>query len=216
MEKLPKITIVTPSYNQGDYLEQTIRSILEQDYPNLEYIIMDGGSSDNSVEIIKRYANKLAHWQSERDEGQSDAIAKGFEMSTGEILGWINSDDFLLPDALKSVGEAFSINKDAVMLAGQCVYTEAGCIPICVKIPVNKSFKEMIFWGTDFGQMSTFWKKDAYQRAGGMDTSLDLSFDYDLFLRLRKVGPMNIIPKYLAACRCHQTRKTATYTEAMP
>src|SRR5207249_7181500 len=104
----PRVTIVTPSYNQGQFLERTIVSVLDQHYPNLEYIVMDGGSTDNSIEIIKRYSKYLAHWVSERDGGQPEAINRGFKLSSGEILGWLNSDDRLEPEALKIVAENFA------------------------------------------------------------------------------------------------------------
>src|SRR4051794_2419788 len=108
MSQLPRITIVTPSFNQGQYLEQTLRSVLDQGYPNLEHIVVDGGSTDESVEVIKRYADRLAWWVSEKDAGQSDAINKGFARATGDVYGYINSDDFLYPGALEAVAKAYA------------------------------------------------------------------------------------------------------------
>ena len=105
---LPRITIVTPSFNQGQYLEQTLRSVLDQGYPNLEYIVVDGGSTDDSVDILNRYADRLAWWVSEKDAGQSDAINKGFARASGDVYGYINSDDFLYPGALEAVGKAYA------------------------------------------------------------------------------------------------------------
>jgi glycosyltransferase involved in cell wall biosynthesis len=102
-----KFSIVTPSYNQGQYLEKAILSVIEQDYPNLEYIIIDGGSTDNSLEIIKKYEKHLAYWVSEKDRGQSHAINKGFERASGDLFGWLNSDDYFAPDALKTVAEVY-------------------------------------------------------------------------------------------------------------
>lgn len=107
-QALPRITVVTPSFNQGQFIEQTIRSVLMQGYPNLEYMIFDGGSSDGSVETIRKYENHLAYWQSEPDRGQSHAINKGFKRSTGQIICWLNSDDYFLPDTLKTVAESLA------------------------------------------------------------------------------------------------------------
>src|SRR4051812_5835962 len=108
MNKLPKISVVTPSYNQGIYLEETINSVLDQKYPHIEYIIIDGGSTDNSVEIIKKYSKHLHFWVSEKDKGQTDAIIRGFNRSTGEVMSWMNSDDYFSPDVFEEVGTLFS------------------------------------------------------------------------------------------------------------
>src|SRR4051812_44065291 len=107
MRKLPRVTVVTPSFNQGRFLEATLRSVLNQQYPDLEYIVLDGGSTDGSVDILRRYAAQLAYWHTRKDAGQADAIATGFEMATGEVLCWVNSDDILLPGALHRVGAFF-------------------------------------------------------------------------------------------------------------
>src|SRR5437867_7923227 len=120
----PRITIVTPSYNQGLYLEQTILSVLNQNYPNLEYIIMDGGSSDNSVEIIRKYEKYLVHWESKSDEGQAAAIADGFRLAAGEILAYLNSDDLYLPGALRKVGEFFNQHKQVQFMYGDCLIVD--------------------------------------------------------------------------------------------
>lgn len=130
--ELPKISIVTPSFNQGKYLEKTILSVLEQDYPNLEYIIIDGGSTDNSVEIIKKYEKHLAYWVSEPDRGQSHAINKGFGHATGEILGWLNSDDYYAPGAPQAIAEAFLANPDvgAIVGAGEFLFEDTGKITL--------------------------------------------------------------------------------------
>src|SRR5688572_2633651 len=117
-KKYPKISIITPSYNQGEYIEKTILSVLEQNYPNLEYIIIDGGSTDNSTEIIRKYADRITYWISEPDKGQSDAINKGLKLATGDIVNWLNSDDYYEPGALFKVAEAFN-NPEVNVFAGR-------------------------------------------------------------------------------------------------
>jgi len=123
--RLPRITIVTPSFNQAFFLEATLRSVLDQNYSNLEYIIMDGGSTDGSVDVIQRYADRLAHWEAHRDLGQADAIYRGFERSTGDILGWLNSDDLLLPGSLQKVGEFFAARPDVDCVVAGCITIDA-------------------------------------------------------------------------------------------
>jgi len=209
MLELPKITIVTPSYNQGQYLEQTILSVLGQQYPNLEYIIMDGGSSDDSLEIIKRYADKLAYWQSKPDHGQVDAIAQGFEMSKGDILGWLNSDDILLPGCLRIVGSRFSDTPSMVTLSGRVVYIDSEGKPFRAGVPIRrKTWRHMLFHHHTMGQMATFWTRSAYETVGGLDTTLTFSFDFDLFVRLKQIGEIYLINDYLAGFRWHPSQKT--------
>ncbi len=209
--KLPKITIVTPSYNQGRYLEQTILSVLGQQYPNLEYIIMDGGSTDNSVEIIRRYADKLAYWQSEPDRGQVDAVAKGFAISSGEILGWVNSDDLLLSNSLFSVAHKFPQDGKTIALTGRCVLIGPSGESLKVNVPSIRT--NMMFHGHGLSQMATFWTRTAYDQVGGLDTTLHFSFDADLFVKLRRLGEIAIISEYLAAFRQHPRSKTSTISE---
>lgn len=119
---IPRITIITPSYNQGAYIEDTILSVLNQDYPNLEYIIIDGGSNDQTIDIIKKYSDRISYWVSEKDRGQSHAINKGFERATGEIINWINSDDQLMPDTLHKLAAAFTADPELMMLHGRIEY----------------------------------------------------------------------------------------------
>ncbi len=121
MSNLPRITIVMPSYNQSQYIEESIQSILDQDYPSLEFMILDGGSSDGSQEIIQRYARHLAFWQSQPDKGQTDALIQGFERATGDLLGWVNSDDVLLPGALQSIAQAYGSHPECGLFGGNIV-----------------------------------------------------------------------------------------------
>ena len=125
MKDQPLVTIVTPSFNQAPYLETTIRSVLEQDYPNIEYIVMDGGSNDGSAEIIKRYADRLAYWESEKDKGQTDAINKGFARSHGEILAWLNSDDILYPHAVREAVDYLTSHPECGLVYGNSDFIDA-------------------------------------------------------------------------------------------
>jgi len=206
--RMPRITIVTPSYNQAAFLEATIRSVIGQGYPNLEYIIMDGGSTDGSVEIIRRYERHLYHWVSRKDNGQADAISQGFIRSTGDVLGWLNSDDMLMPGALLRVGREFAVEVPPIGLSGACVYVDEKGSPFMVHRPISRSLTGMLLLGHGCAQMSTFWLKRAYDKVGGLDVTMHYSFDYELFVRLRAIGSIRRIPDYLSLFRLHEGSKT--------
>jgi glycosyltransferase involved in cell wall biosynthesis len=209
--QVPQISIVTPSFNQAEFLERTIRSVLDQAYPALEYIVMDGGSGDGSVEIIRRYASSLSHWESGPDGGQVVAIRRGFAMARGEILGWLNSDDMLMPGCLWTVAREFPEDPGTVAVGGRSVFVDAEGRPLGVTVPrARKSWKDMLFWGHGLAQMATFWRRRSYEEVGGLDTAFSFSFDYDLFVRLRRAGNIHLLPQYLAAFRLHSHQKTAT------
>lgn len=184
----PKISIVTPSYNQGAYLERTIRSVLEQDHPNLEYIIIDGGSTDGSVDIIKFYEDKIAYWVSEPDSGQSAAINKGFSRATGELFGWLNSDDYLLPRALATVAEMHRENPAAGACVGAGEYVDAKGRVLLHKEPAEVSLESLYEWLDvfHFMQPSCFFTREAWNRAGGLDESVHVAMDVDLWLKIAR------------------------------
>ena len=212
--KMPKITIVTPSYNQGQYLEQTILSVLGQQYPNLEYIIMDGGSTDNSVEIIRHYVHKLYYWKSGPDKGQSAAIAEGFAMATGEILGWVNSDDMLLPGSLECVAQYFGENPDCHFLVGDSLHIDRQSQIIAKYYASAPSFWSIKYYNsTAFNQPAAFWRKRDFDKVGGIDVMLQFCFDRDLFIRLTKLGRSHHISKFLAAYRWHALSKTSKWKD---
>lgn len=204
----PKISIVTPSYNQGQFLEETIRSVLMQGYPNLEYIIMDGGSTDNSMEIIKKYEPWLTYWVSEKDNGQADAIHRGFEKATGEIIGWLNSDDYLLPGALKTVGKVFANDTGLELFIGGGIVVDEHSKLLEKRYSFPQDFSSLMSIAQLFMQMSSFWRRSAYFEVGGLDTGLRFAFDYDLFLRLaRRRDPFGL-NEHLSAFRMHRDSKT--------
>jgi glycosyltransferase involved in cell wall biosynthesis len=208
METYPKITVVTPSYNQGEFLEKTILSVLSQDYSNLQYIIMDGGSTDGSPEIIQRYQQYLSYWQSCPDNGQAWAIKAGFQRATGDILCWLNSDDMFTTNALKSVAMAFSRNDDIQCLTGNCFYIDERDNYLRSFYSQAQTYKDMLYAGMLNSQPATFWRKTLYENAGGISPSLQYCMDYDLFLRMTKIaGKMHVLNIPLAAFRRHPQAK---------
>lgn len=186
----PRITIVTPSYNQGDSIEATIRSVLDQGYPNLEYIIMDGGSTDKTVDVIRRFEDRIDHWVSEPDKGQSDAINKGLERATGEIFNWLNSDDWLEPGSLHRLAEVWRENPDAVAWAGGCRRVDPEGRELSIIYPNGMTLENMgENWnGRQFYQPSCFLSTAAVRDEGGVDVSLEFCMDLHLWLRLAKRG----------------------------
>ena len=210
MTDYPKISIVTPSYNQGKYLEKTIVSVLEQGYPNLEYIIIDGGSTDESVEIIRKYQDRLAYWVSEPDRGQSHAINKGFERASGEIFGWLNSDDWYHPGALQAVAEAFVATPEAgaVVGAGEMV-DEEGAQLIC-KSPTKIDLDFLYHWLEDFfWQPSTFFTKAIWQECGPLDENTHFAMDLDLWLKIASSSYFITVQNMLSCSLKHGRAKTS-------
>ena len=210
-----KISIVTPSFNQGAYLEQTIRSVLDQQYPNLEYFIFDGGSTDGSVDIIRKYDSQLTYWVSEKDRGQADAVYRGFEMSTGDIVAWINSDDIYLPGAFKKVGAMFARHRDAEMIVGAHTVVDERGVVLDRYAAYNQDFESLLLFGQRIPQMSTFLKRDAFFSVGGFDRTLQFAFDYDLFLRIARHRTPLRCPAFLAAQRGHASMKSKTLWESV-
>lgn len=204
----PRITIVTPSYNQGSFIEETLRSVLLQGYPNLEYFVMDGGSTDGSVEIIRKYEKWLTHWTSEKDRGQSHAINKGFERATGEIIGWLNSDDLLERGALEAVGRAFAENKNLDILFGSCRYFQEGENQSLVKEVSPDPFRDICI-SNPIHQPSTFWTRRLMSKAGTVCEDLQYAMDWELWNRFALVKPNSgVIPDCLSAFRFHPAHKT--------
>ncbi len=208
------VSVVTPSFNQARYLEATIRSVLAQDHPHVEYLVIDGGSTDGSVEIIRKHADRLAHWCSERDNGQADAIAKGFERSTGDILCWLNSDDLFLPGALSKVARYFASHPGAEAISGGAYCIDEFDRPLrgpgTYTLGVRATFNRFRFYEQDgVFQPATFWRRAAYEAVGGIDRSLQFIMDRDLFTRLAQRRPLGRLPELLACFRIHGEAKSA-------
>ncbi|MFW6116484.1 MAG: glycosyltransferase family 2 protein [bacterium] len=205
------VSIVTPSFNQRCFVEQTLQSVLEQDYPSTEYIVMDGGSDDGSVEVIQRYASRLAYWRSQPDGGQAAAIAQGFARAQGQIHAYINSDDLYLPGALRAVSDFFRAHPDVELVAGNTLIIDANENILGVRWAVPVTLGELLHEGTPFCQVGCFWRASAARRAGGFDPSFRFCMDYDFFVRLLETGArMAVIDRYLAAYRVHREAKSST------
>jgi glycosyltransferase involved in cell wall biosynthesis len=180
----PKISIITPSYNQAEFLERTIRSVIDQDYPNLEYIVIDGGSTDGSVDILKKYSRHFAYWVSEPDQGQSAAINKGIKIATGELIAWQNSDDIYYPNTFRSLVANIRNRPNIELVVGNInIIDEYNNVIRDVKY-VTPSFGRMIAEGMMVTNQAAFWRKNMHEQIGFMDESLHYAFDYDWFLRL--------------------------------
>ena len=210
-ENLPKISIITPSFNQGQFIEETIRSVLLQGYPNLEYIIIDGGSTDETLEIIKKYSDFITYWVSEPDEGQSHAINKGLKQATGEVFNWLNSDDFYLPNALITVGKAFKNIEMAVFCAQQYTETSDGKRTHFKGVTCKKTLEETLV-SPYFSQSPTFFRLPIVKELGGLESSLFFCMDLELWLNyLTHFGHEGIFESdsFLAVFRIHPDAKTS-------
>lgn len=214
----PRISIVTPSFNQGHYIEETIRSVLLQGYPNLEYIVIDGGSTDDTLEILHKYDPWITYWVSEADRGQTHAINKGMERATGEILAYINSDDLYMPYTFRLVAELFTLWPDLHWLTGHRSHIvdervvsplQRGRFVFNQKL-YQQGFHTAWFFGWN-QQVSTFWRRSLFEKAGGrLDESFDCSMDIDLWVKMAHHAPLTSITAVLAAMRQHANQKSRT------
>jgi glycosyltransferase involved in cell wall biosynthesis len=213
MTEWPRITVVTPSFNQGAFIEATLKSVISQNYPNLQHIVLDGGSTDNSVEIIRRYEPHIAYWHSRKDKGQADALQQGFAMADGEILCWLNSDDIFLPEALNTVGRLFAKHEDVDFIYGnRCTIDRDG----------NVTGRHIWPWhitkwhwalGQPLAQECSFFRKSIYERVGGIDPTKFFIMDYDLFFRMWRAGRFRKTTAFLGCLRQHEETKNARHVD---
>jgi len=200
------VSVITPSFNQARYLEAAIQSVLGQDYPRIEFILIDGASTDGSVEIIKKHESGLAYWVSEKDSGQAEAINKGLARATGEIVAWLNSDDYYLPEAVSSVVKVFEENPDVVMVYGDVLAVEKQGRAINVLKSRQLSLEDLLCFQI-IGQPAVFFRREAYEKTGGLDITFHFLLDHHLWIRIARQGEILHIPQILAAARYHAEAK---------
>jgi len=208
-KKDPKISVVTPSFNQGKYIEQTILSVLGQGYGNLEYIVMDGGSTDGTVDIIRKYSSRITYWESKPDKGQSDAIRRGFSRATGDILAYINSDDVYFPRAFEAIAGLYRERPSAAIYSGgMAVGDLSGRIKTCtIPSELPRYFSDRGITG--FGQPSSFFNAGLYRATSGIDVEIYTRMDSDLMYKLLKVRPESVVTDELISFfRWHPASKS--------
>lgn len=205
------VSIITPSFNQGRFLEQTIRSVLEQVPPPDEYFIIDGGSTDSSVDIIKKYESQLTGWVSEKDKGQADAINKGFRQAKGEIVAWINSDDYYLPGAIQTAVEMFRQYPDAGLIYGNVLSVDENSRSFNLQTFKSLNLLDLMSFQI-ISQPAVFMRRSALEQAGFLDLTYHMLLDHHLWLRMARIAPLIYIPKTLAAARYHPGAKNLSST----
>ena len=200
------VSIVTPSYNQARYLEATIQSVLAQDYARIEYIVVDGGSTDGSVELIKKYQSRFAYWVSEKDSGQADAINKGLSRASGEILAWLNSDDYYLPNTISEAVKIFEENPEVVMVYGNMLAVDEHGQTINLLKYSQLSMEDLLCFQI-IGQPAVFFRRAAYEKTSGLDPTFHFLLDHHLWIRLSQHGKILHVPQIWAAARYHAEAK---------
>ena len=202
----PLVSIITPSFNQARYLEATIQSVLSQDYPRIEYILIDGASTDGSTEIIRKYKDRFAYWVSEKDNGQAEAINKGLSREKGEIVAWLNSDDYYLPNTISEVTNVFEENPDIVMVYGDILAVDEHGQTTNVLKYKQLSLENLLCFQI-IGQPSVFLRRAALEKAGLLDTSYHFLLDHHLWLRIAQQGKILHVPQIWSAARYHAEAK---------
>lgn len=207
----PKISVVVPSYNQGPYIEQTLRSVLDQGYPNLELIVIDGGSSDNSLDVIRRYAAHIAYWVSEPDGGQTQGLIKGFQRSTGDIQCWLNADDLHEPHTLREVAQFFSAHPEARFVYGNWTWIDRNGNALYYRREMGFNRWLWLYAYNYIPQPAAFWRRDLYEEVGGLDPHYSLTMDADLFARFMRVSHPRHLDRPLARFRRYPEQRNQAH-----
>ena len=202
------ISIVTPSYNQAHYIEKTIQSVLSQDHPYIEYLVVDGGSTDNTVDVIKKYEDKLAWSVSEKDQGQTDAINKGFSRATGDVLAWINSDDTYEPGAISAAVKYLREHPKVGMVYGDCNYINESGQVIGKFNSAQTNYRRLRQGYTRISQQTMFFRTGLWKQVGPLDPSFYFAMDYDLWTRISARSEIKYVPQTWANFRLHTSGKT--------
>jgi glycosyltransferase involved in cell wall biosynthesis len=214
---IPRISVVMPSYNQAQYIERSILSVLNQNYPNLDFIVIDGGSTDGTVEVIQKYSKHLSYWISEPDNGQSDALNKGFARATGSIFGWLNSDDLYTPGAFESVAAALTESPDKRVVHGDYLFIDTGDRTIGYQYGFDFDLNQFKYEGFHIWAQAMFWRREVHNRFGGFDLRLHENMDSQMIIEFginEGEAAFLRVPVALGCFRRHPNQKTQTFSEA--
>jgi glycosyltransferase involved in cell wall biosynthesis len=210
---LPIVSIITPSYNQARFIEETIRSVLAQKNVTIEYIIVDGGSTDGSVEIIQKYASQLTWWTSEKDQGHADALNKGFAHASGEILAWLNSDDTYYPGAVSEAVAYLQVHPEVGMVYGDADLTDEAGRVIGRFAARQTDYRRLLRGSVHIPQATTFFRADLWHQVGPLDLSLFFAFDYNFWAQLAKKSRLQYLPRLWATFRLHSEGKSVRFDD---
>ncbi|WP_017314696.1 glycosyltransferase family 2 protein [Mastigocladopsis repens] len=207
----PLISVVIPSFNQGQYIEETLLSVIGQQYPNLEILVIDGGSTDNTVEILEKYSSQISYWHSKKDKGQADAINQGINLSSGDIVCWLNSDDMYLPGTLLDIGKRFLGRTDkSHLIYGSAVTINQSKEKLFSDAQTAAPFEEFKLTYADFiVQPSAFWTRKLWQYTGELDIKYNYVLDWEWFIRASKIAEFEYIHKFYSIYRYHPLHKTS-------
>lgn len=216
-KKLPRISIITPSFNQAQYIEKTIHSVLSQNYPFLDYIIIDGGSTDGTLKILKKYTSHL-RWYSQKDNGQTEALNKGLKIATGDVIGYLNSDDILEKGSLSKIGHFFQVHPEVFWVTGKCQVIDSQGRQIRGIITFYKNlfllflrnYKSLLLLNY-ISQPATFWRKEIFAKIGFFNDKYQYSMDYEYWLRIWKYYSLAFLDYHVASFRVHQSSKGSKY-----